>query len=255
MQSKAGDLDFKAAEFGVVVLANAVGDVDEAALLELKSGGACGEIPTDATHALGSTGRGRGERGVLRLFLSEVQADVTLLHQTGRGYETDRARDEDGLGIAVAERLKLAQPAEEHRGDAVERQLGMNAEDVLGFAAGEVLGGVGAQAALEFRQVFRGHGEADGEGVSAETGEQVGAAFEGVEQLETIDAATGAMGDSTVGAVFNADDDGRLGGAFDDTRGEDAEDAAMPVGVVEDEDVGRVGASGMRQVRAVRGVV
>jgi hypothetical protein len=36
-------------------------------------------------------------------------------------------------------------------------------------------------------------------------------------------------------AVFNADDDGRLGGALDDARGENADDAAMPAVAVDDE--------------------
>ncbi len=39
------------------------------------------------------------------------------------------------------------------------------------------------------------------------------------------------MGD----AVFDADDDGGLGGALDDARGEDADDAAMPAVAVDDE--------------------
>ena len=37
-------------------------------------------------------------------------------------------------------------------------------------------------------------------------------------------------------AVFDADDDGRLGGALDDARGENADDAAMPAVAVDDEE-------------------
>ena len=60
--------------------------------------------------------------------------------------------------------------------------------------------------------------------MAAEAGEEIGAALEGVEQLESVDGAAGAVGH----AVFDADHDGRLGGALDDARGEDADDAAMP---------------------------
>ena len=88
-----------------------------------------------------------------------------------------------------------------------------------------------AQAALEFGQRCGGQGEADGEGVAAEAGEEIGAGFDGGEQREAVDGAAGAVGH----AVFDADDDGRLGGALDDARGENADDAAMPAVAVDDE--------------------
>ena len=111
----------------------------------------------------------------------------------------------------------------------------MNAQQALGLARGQMLLGVDAQAALELGQVFGGQGEADGEGVAAEAREEVGADLDGGEQQEAVDGAAGAVGDSAIGAVFNADDDGRLGGALDDARGEDADDAAMPAVAVDDE--------------------
>ena len=43
----AGNLDFEAAEVGVVVFADAVGEVDEAALIEAELGGARGKVPAD----------------------------------------------------------------------------------------------------------------------------------------------------------------------------------------------------------------
>ena len=67
--------------------------------------------------------------------------------------------------------------------------------------------------------------------MAAEASEEIGAAFDGVEQMKAVDGAAGAVGH----AVFDADDDGRLGGALDDARGEDADDAAMPAVAVDDE--------------------
>ncbi len=75
--------------------------------------------------------------------------------------------------------------------------------------------------------------------MAAETCKQIGTAFDGREQSESIDGAAGAVGDFTVGTIFNADDDGRLGGALFLARGEDADDAAMPtIAVDEEEPVG-----------------
>ena len=49
------------------------------------------------------------------------------------------------------------------------------------------------------------------------------------EQLKTVYRAAGAVGH----AVLDADHDGRLGGALDDARGENADDAAMPAFAVD----------------------
>ena len=99
------------------------------------------------------------------------------------GFEQARvAREEERLGIAVAERLEFLEPSGEHGGDAVERQLGVNAQNALGLARCEMLLGVDAQAALEFGQIFRGKREADGEGVAAEAREEIGAGFNGGEE-------------------------------------------------------------------------
>ena len=52
----------------------------------------------------------------------------------------------------MTEGLELAQPAGEDKRNAVQRQLGVNAEQVFGLALGEVFLGVEPQAALEFRK-------------------------------------------------------------------------------------------------------
>jgi hypothetical protein len=100
-----------------------------------------------------------------------------------------------------------------------------------GSRAARCFFGVEAQAALELGQRVGGQGKADGEGVAAEAREEIGAAFDGVEQLKAVDGAAGAVRH----AVFDADHDGRLGGALDDARGENADDAAMPAVAVDDQ--------------------
>ena len=57
---EAHDLDFQAAEVGVVVFADAVGEVDEAALLEAELDGALGKAPADGAD--GTDGRGAGRQ-------------------------------------------------------------------------------------------------------------------------------------------------------------------------------------------------
>ncbi len=164
-------------------------------------------------------------------LLRELETEVAILHDARRSEQARVAGDEDGLGIAVAERFELAQPSGEHGRDAIEGQLSVNAQEALGLARGKVLVGVEAQAALELGQRRGGQGEADGEGVAAEASEEIGAGFDGGEKGESVDGAAGAVGH----AVFNADDDGGLGGALDDARGEDADDAAMPAVAIDDE--------------------
>ena len=68
--------------------------------------------------------------------------------------------------------------------------------------------------------------------MAAEASEEIGAGFDGGEKREAVDRAAGAVGD----AVFDADDEGGLGGALDDARGENADDAAMPAVAVDDEE-------------------
>jgi hypothetical protein len=106
-----------------------------------------------------------------------------------------------------------------------------DAQNVLRQPRSQVLAGVEAQAALQFGQSLGGQGKADGEGVAAEAGEEIGAALDGVEQMEAIDGAAGAVGDT----VFYADHDGRLGGALDDAGGENADDAAVPAVAVNEQ--------------------
>ena len=94
----------------------------------------------------------------------------------------------------------------------------------------------------ELGQAIGGHGESDREGMSAETREEIAAGLDRLEQRKAIDGSAGAVGD----AVFDADHDGRLGGALDHARSENADDAAMPAVAVDHEQAvgGEVGVVG-----------
>ena len=107
--------------------------------------------------------------------LDKFQPNMPLLHDAGRGEQAGPAGYKDWLGVAVAQRFKLAQPACEHGCDAIERQLGVDAEPVLGLSRGQMFFGIEAQALLELGQSFGGHCKADSKGVAAETGEKIGA--------------------------------------------------------------------------------
>ena len=112
------------------------------------------------------------------------------------------------------------------------RQFGMDVEHALGLARGEAFRGAVGEAALQFRQSRGGESKAHGEGVAAEASEKIGAGFDCFEQLKAVDGAAGAVRD----AVFNADDERGFGGTFDDARGEDADDAAMPAIAIDDDE-------------------
>ena len=107
----------------------------------------------------------------------------------------------------------------------------MDAQQVLRLAGGQMLLGVEAQAALQLWQPLGGQGKANREGVAAEAGEEVCAALDGVEQLEAIHRAAGAVGDS----VLNADHDGWFRGPLHHARCQNADDAAMPALAVDDQ--------------------
>lgn len=114
---------------------------------------------------------------------------MALIHDANRGGETQVAAEEDGLGVSVADGLELFEPASEDRGDAIGWECGVNADDLLLGAVGELKVREGVEALLEFGDSVGGEGETDGEGVAAEAGEDVCAGFEGFEELESVDGA------------------------------------------------------------------
>jgi hypothetical protein len=123
------------------------------------------------------------------MIVSQLETEVALFHDARRREKTDIARDEDRLRIAVTERFKLLQPSGQDRGDLMERQHGVDVKDSFGFARSEAFGGALGEATLEFGKGFCGQSEADGEGVTAKSGEQVGAGFNGREKRKPVDRA------------------------------------------------------------------
>ncbi len=111
----------------------------------------------------------------------------------------------------------------------------MDRQHALGFPLGEAFGSAFGQAALEFGQRCSGQRKADGKGMTTEAREEVGAGFDGVEQLKSVDGSARTVGN----AVFNADDERRFGGAFDNARSEDADDAAMPAVAIDNDEARR----------------
>ena len=190
----AGDLDFEAAVLRVIVLADAVGNIDDAALFQIEGGRAGGKIPANGANGRAGAGKDGRLRPALccllgRCLLRQFKANMALFHDARGGEQASIPGDKNGLGVAVAERLELAQPAGQHRRDAIERQFSMNAQQPLRRAAGQVRVSVNIEAALEFRQCAGGQRKADGEGVATKSREEIGAAFNGVEQLKSIDGA------------------------------------------------------------------
>ena len=60
-QFDAGDFNFEAAEFGVIVFADAIGDIDQGAGFEGEFGGARSEIPSNGFDGA-AAGKGRRVR-------------------------------------------------------------------------------------------------------------------------------------------------------------------------------------------------
>ena len=114
----------------------------------------------------------------------------------------------------MAQRFEFAQPSGEHCGDLVEWELGVDVQVAFGLAVCKTLRRAIDQPALEFWKRCSGKRKADCEGVSAKASEEIGAGFDGREQVELIDRAARAVRD----AIFDADDESRLGGALDYAR-------------------------------------
>jgi hypothetical protein len=208
------------------------------------------------------------------LTAGKLEADVFFLDDADGGGEGCTAGEEDWLRIADAKGREALEPGGEFWVDVGEGEFGVEVE-LRGKEGGvEVDGGVGANAGAKVGEAGAREREADGVGVASEAVEEgvfllssgrsipclrfetwgtrlrggVGGGVgggDGVEEVEARDGTAGAVG----AAVFRGvgDDEGGAAGAVDDAGGEDAEDAAVPVGVVEDEAVGGEGAVGVEE--------
>jgi len=81
----------------------------------------------------------------------------------------------------VAKGLQFAQPASQHGRDAIQRQLGVDLEQALRLASGQMFLGVEAKAALELRQRGCRQSKAYGECVAAKARKKICAALDRVQ--------------------------------------------------------------------------
>lgn len=166
--ANACEFDFETAEVGVEILTDSVGDVDGRTLSELQFGRSCGHTPAHSAS---------GPCAVV----GEFEAKVAVLHDARSRHQTRIPRHKDGFGIAVAQGLKLSEPAGEYRGDVVERKLCVDMQISLRLALRKPFRGAIREAALEFGQRFGRKCKADGKCMSTETREEVGACLDGGE--------------------------------------------------------------------------
>ena len=68
-------------------------------------------------------------------ILSQLKPQMALFHKPRSRKQTHATGNKNRLGIAVAEWLKLAQPAGDHGRDAVQWQFGVNAQPVFALAS------------------------------------------------------------------------------------------------------------------------
>src|ERR1035441_9873681 len=131
----AGYLHFQTAELRMIVFADAVNNIDQAAGLERQFSSASRQVPTHRSN------RATGSRMHCGLgsFLCQFQPNVPLFHDARRSQQPCSTRHKHRLGISVPQRFQLAQPAREHRRNTVQRQLGVNAQLALRFSCREML--------------------------------------------------------------------------------------------------------------------
>ncbi len=163
------------------------------------SAGAERHIPANAAHATARAARIRG--GV---FLRQVEADVALFHEAqGASKRTPRAT-KIGSGLPWPSGSSLRSHPASTGGDLIAEEARRGyAGRVRARAAARRSAAHSARRRLNSGSDVGGQGKSDGEGVAAEAREEIGAGFDGFEQLKSVDGSAGSMRD----AIFHADDD------------------------------------------------
>ena len=139
-------------------------------------------------------------------------------------------REEQGVVVARPEGLELLEYAEEFRGDAREIELGVDRNHGRKHILRDLAVHERIDAAAELCEVLLLEGESCGIYMAAEILEKIGAALDGLVQVEALDAA-GRAGDEAVGLGQH---DGRLVEGLNEPRGNDADDTLVPLGIVYD---------------------
>src|ERR1035438_4890554 len=123
----AGYLHFQTAELRMIVFADAVNNIDQAAGHERQFSSASRQVPAYRSN------RATGSRMHCGLgsFLCQFQSNVALFHDARRSQQPRPSRHKHWLWIPMPQRFQLAQPARQHRRNAIQRQLGVNAKQAL----------------------------------------------------------------------------------------------------------------------------
>jgi len=103
-----------------------------------------------------------------------------FLDQAGRCGELDGPRDENGLGIPNAKRLKALQCLEQSVIDLMKLKFGVDFERRFEIGLCEALAGVGVEALAQLCDPIRWEREAAGVGMAAVFREQIGASLDSV---------------------------------------------------------------------------
>ena len=159
----------------MVVLAQLVGEVDDAAFLKLHLLDAFGPMPAQRRDV--SPARA----------LRHLQAHVLFLHVARSRGDSNVLREKDRLWIAHAHRLKPPEPGEDRRCYPVDRQHSIAFKRRTQVFVAELLGSVTAQPRAELFDAIRRQGEADRMSVSSEAREEVAAGLDGLEQVKPAD--------------------------------------------------------------------
>ena len=167
----------------------------------------------------------------LRL-LDEVEFEMHAAgaHLAARAGVVDVLRDEDRIVVAGTEGLELLEDAGELGGDLREVELGVHLHDRDQHLGGDLAGDEGIHPAGELLHVLFLEGQAGGVDVATKILQQVGAALDGLVEVEAGDAAGGAR-DESVG--LGQHDRGLVVGLHE-PGGHDPHHALAPLGIVDD---------------------
>ena len=163
------DFELPTAEVGVVVEAEAEGEIEQIVFGPGFGAGEGGPIgaggrsvrPGDAAP----TGAGFG--------IFDGEAEVFFFDGARRGGEANATGEEKRFGVAVAEGAEAGEGGEKGGGELGEAEFGIAVES-LGEGGIDVLGGgVALQTIAQEGNAVGGKGEADGMGVAAEAGKEV----------------------------------------------------------------------------------
>lgn len=230
-----------AAEVRVPIAVEMVGEIEAIAfgprLLARANGPAGTTRPGNAAETSAAAG------------VFKAETEMAVVEGARRSRKAGIAGEKERFGVAETEGCKLLERAEEIGCDIGEAEFEVAAYFFLSGGEVELSSGQAREGFTELWDVSGGEGEADGMGMATEAREECVVVLfmsrgEGVEEMKARDRAAGAMGGGDwearwIGALFMREDKCGAVGAFDDTRGEDAEHATMPAGVEDDFGIGR----------------